>query len=751
MTDNVCPPDSLQENDKHLLITEQGGIAAELNAKRDVSPLVYNPIATRIMVPNIKKYPGFTLSLKKGECYYKKLIFGALNAAYYRYFMTEEFTDNRKRRFRFAKHLWDFLDNYTITKANRTLIFRDFESWRVKEVGVKTQSSGLKWVNLFLLDALELDEFATTIAQPDIDYLHMLTATRPAHPDEIDAVNLNNWFTQHTWLRRDDIGIGDELYTRLSSPRFLMKSFRITVENTLLHIQACKDALLDFFRDSQLSPRALPLVKSYDPSSESRSAFQIRVHKSKEVMFSALCNALSKLNEQPAQLDSALELIVLSHCSRNYRDDTLERLKSMCSLSYSIKKQGGTVMRYNSFLNGGLFDCNFLHALALAAQKTLKDQSIIPVCPAEKLLFSWLMAYQTVQASDIPKLRLSDFKFVRRANGYVTHIECEYWKGRANSIHQVATLPTKDSMGSAVIRYLKDVTSLTDRNVSLTGPYNNQKIGQGAMVGRLMELCQSTTLNNRLTRKHQEQRVAPVFLSAMIKLIHNGSSNCSKQVRCDTYRASKLFGLSLIKTSSVYAKTITFDPTTLLNLNSHTDNTERLNYLGKNNEDWQNRCGRITRAVMSDIAINVLRASNVEKASFESEFMNTVEAIKQRSNDTLSRMKMITEKASGRVDELGLYVVTQSDNSELPDALFLEDSPETVLKLTHYLAELERKHKELLKYAPEFLLSTALPTAEWIECIFDNKKFSNENLKQGQALYRRYANILPSHFTAQIT
>ena len=55
MTDNVCPPDSLQENDKHLLITEQGGIAAELNAKRDVSPLVYNPIATRIMVPNIKK------------------------------------------------------------------------------------------------------------------------------------------------------------------------------------------------------------------------------------------------------------------------------------------------------------------------------------------------------------------------------------------------------------------------------------------------------------------------------------------------------------------------------------------------------------------------------------------------------------------------------------------------------------------------------------------------------------------------
>ena len=115
------------------------------------------------------------------------------------------------------------------------------------------------------------------------------------------------------------------------------------------------------------------------------------------------------------------------------------------------------------------------------------------------------------------------------------------------------------------------------------------------------------------------------------------------------------------------------------------------------------------------------------------------------------RMKLITENASGKVDELGFYKNIQPTNDMLPDALYLEDSPETVLKLTHYLAELECKHRTLLKYAPEFLFATALPTAEWIECLFDNKQFSKESLKQGQALYNRYTDILPPHFTAHIT
>ena len=752
MIDTTYESDNLSTKDKQLLSAEQDRITTELNAKRNVSKLPYNPRTTRITVPKVLQNPSFTLILVNENCHYKNLIFSALNAAYYLYFITDEFTENRKERFIFARHLWDFLKNHTINKSNRALLFREFESWRVKVKGVKTQSTGLKWLNLFLQDALALDDFTATLTQSDVYYLHGLTETMPAPPDEVDAVNLNNWFTKYTWLRRDDIGIGHELYTRLSSPRMLMSSFRVTVENTLLHIQVCKDALIEFFQHIQLSPDALTGSSLLKKKDVSQKQFQVNTFQTKAVIFSMLADALDKLDEQPETLNAALELLVFSHCNPRFRADTLENLKTNSPLNYSIKEKGKTALRYNSLLNIGLFDFDFLGELAITAKKSQNGPRKMPVCKIEKLLFSWLMAYQTVQASDIPKLRLSDFKFVRRANGHITHIECDYWKSRAESVHQIKTLSSKEPIGQAVLRYLEDVTAFTDLSIRLTEPIKYQNLSSGSLIGKLMLLCDETSIKNKLMAKYQEQSISQVFISAMTTLIRNGVNPKTQKARLeksDTLTSEAFFGLSQIKTSAVYTKSVTFDPTTLLNLNSHTDKTERVNYLNKNNEDWHNRCGRVTRAVMSDITINLFRASNSDKELFESEFTNAIETIKQRSNDTLMRMKLITEKASGRVDELGFYKTIQPINGMLPDVLYLEDSPETVLKLTHYLTELERKYTILLKSAPEFLFTTALPTAEWIECLFDNKQFSNESFKQGQALYHRYTDILPPHFTAQ--
>lgn len=754
MTEASHGPGSLRTNEKQLLLTEQARITNELLAKRDVLALPYKTNATLIVVPKVKKFPSFSLILKDESCHYKQLIFSALNAAHYRYFMTGEFTENRKERFIFARHLWDFLKHHTISKSNRALLFREFESWRVKEIGVKTQSTGLKWLNLLLQDALGLDEFASTLSQPDIDYLYSLSETRPAPSDEIDAINLNDWFTKQTWLRRDDLGVGHELYTRLSSPQMLMKSFRVTVENTLLHIQDCKDALIDLFRRAQVMPCAFPDTSPFKKNSELRREHQTNTLRAKESIFSIISDALLKLNERSAALDSSIELLVFSHCTPRFRADTLERLHTNRSVKNSINEKKCSVVRYNSLLNSGLFDCNFLRELATVAQDSQSLHGRIPVCHAEQLMFSWLMAYQTVQASDISKLTLSNFKFVRRVNGHITHIECDYWKGRANTIHLVNTLPTKDSLGRAVLRYIKDVTCLIDRHIPLTVPFKSQNLGTGNLIGRLMLFCGETSFYDRLLSKHQEQRVTLLFLNSMLALIRNGvnpKTQKAKREKCETLTAKVFFGLSQIKTSAVYSKSVTFDPTTLLNTHSHTDRTERKSYLTRENEDWLNRCGRITRAVMNDIATNVFRVSKANKALLESEFIQAFEVIRQRSEETLLRMKLVTEKATGRVDELG-FITTVPLNTQdaLPDALFLEDSPETVLKLMHYLAELERKHKALLISAPEFLFNTVLPTSEWIECLFDDKRFSEDSLKKGLAEYRRFEHILPPHFTSHI-
>jgi hypothetical protein len=154
---------------------------------------------------------------------------------------------------------------------------------------------------------------------------------------------------------------------------------------------------------------------------------------------------------------------------------------------------------------------------------------------------------------------------------------------------------------------------------------------------------------------------------------------------------------------------------------------------------------------MSDIEVNVMRASQTDKRLFRSEFTLALESVKQRVDDTLLRMKIITQKDQGRVDELGFTDKNRFVEGDLPDTLYLEDSPETVMKLHHYLGEFEKKHKLLLSCAPEYLFNTALPTAEWIAMLLDDKtKFTKQSREKGSAMYEEFKSILPPHFTAQI-
>jgi len=201
----------------------------------------------------------------------------------------------------------------------------------------------------------------------------------------------------------------------------------------------------------------------------------------------------------------------------------------------------------------------------------------------------------------------------------------------------------------------------------------------------------------------------------------------------------------------VYARSDTFDPTSLMNPRSHTNDTERERYLVEMNQDWQNNCGRVTRAVMRDLYVNVFTASESDKQLFESEFTKAVEHIKARADDVLACLKVVTKQTSGRVDELGFVRAGSQIKGDLPDTIYIQDSPETVLKLRHFLAQLQEKHVLLRASAPEFLFFTALPTAEWIESLFDNKRFSKASLEKGKAMYGQYQSHLPPHFTAQLS
>jgi hypothetical protein len=734
-------------------LREQAAITAEFKASRKVESLSYDPNATQFAVPQTSHCGPLSISLSGVDCPNKTVIFRALNAAFYLTFFTSDFSESRKGKFLHVRHLWEFLQTITINEKNRAKILKEFETWRVKEHGVKPVSTGLRHVKLFIQDALGFSEFTSTLKQVEQDYLRGLSKTKLAPLGEADAVNLGHWFSQHTWLRRDDVGIGHDLYTRLASPKALMTSFRVTVETTLLHLQASKDALLNFFKETQVTAKDLPqIVAKTNKNNETNNQEYTRILKSHADSLNLLTNKLSSLPHVPVALVDALEIIAFTISSQKYRDDNLKALLSGQKVTYV----SGRGYCFAANIDTGFFDVNFIRQLAIYAHNPINDRVALPVSEAEQRLFSWLMAYQTVQTSDIPKLTASDFKFVRRNNGRVTHIESDYFKGRAGTFHQVKTLSMKEDIGKAVLRYIQDTSGgLSIKDKSLTSTLRTPGFGPLTPVGRLVSMCHLPALYKTLTKNYQTNTTTSVFLDAMKALVTHGVKGKGKteqqRSECETLVKGSFFGLSQIKTSAVYAQSDFYTPTTLNNYNSHTDETEKESYRTLHNPDWVNSCGRVTRAVMSDIEVNVMRASQTDKRLFSSEFTLALESVKQRVDDTLLRMKIITQKDQGRVDELGFTDKNRFVEGDLPDTLYLEDSPETVMKLRHYLEEFEEKHKLLLSCAPEYLFNNALPTAEWIAMLLDDKtKFTKQNREKGFALHEEFKSILPPHFTAQM-
>lgn len=735
---------------KQALLDEQALIAKELQANQDVTPLPYNPNATVLHIPKINSHAAFTITLAPEHCRTRQLIFGVFNAAANRYLMTDDFPETRKEALRVSKHAWRYLDVIALTDENRATWLKDYEAWRVSEDGVKTQSTGLSAIKLMIEDALALGALTETLTDYEREYLLTLANTPLAPLDEADAVNLNQWFTQHTWLRRDDVGIGHDLYTRLGSPKALMSSFRITIENALLYLQTCKDALIDSFRLADITPEDIPALEEI--SGHNRRPAQYHIVAAKAKIINRLRQKLVLLVDDIPHLKNALELVVFTEAKPQYRKEIFDKL--LANQPIKATSHINTAGFFTSTLEAGLFYVGFLRQLALYAVSP-PDNNLMPVSLAESLLFSYLMAYQTVQGSDIAKLTLRDFKFVKRVNGSITHIESDYFKGRAkNNVHKVETLKTKDDIGKAVLRYILDVTALREHDKPLTPLIKKHRFASSNATGLLFLACIDTALWHVINEKHQTLRVAPAFPKAMHAML------CSKvsfdmariaKTPCEVLLPHYFFGFAHIKTSAVYAGSDSFDPTSIINPRSHSNDTERERYLVEMNQEWQNNCGRVTRAVMLDLYVNVFKASESDKQLFESEFTKAVERIKTRANDVLVCLKVVTQQASGRVDELGLVSTGVQIEGDLPDTIYIQDSPETVLKLKHFLAQLQEKHTLLRECAPEFLFFTALPTAEWIESLFDNKRFSKASLEKGQEWFDNYQSHLPPHFTALLS
>lgn len=731
-------------------------ILKEFNTKQPIKHIPFDQHTASFIVPAYEGYNEKVIRLEETDCRYKKLIFSAIYTASYQAFVLGEQPKSWKDELHtFTNTLTDYLNQYEFKSEKEINFFKDFEANRINTDKVKPKSTGLDSLLRWLKSASEFHHFNinSTWQTHFIDSVFEIKVLRN---NEVEQKTLPDWFGYSTWLREDDVGVGHDLYARLASPKALMISFITTITVQLNEIQSAKAALIDFFKANNVQPSDFLLIskKAYQTDSE----FTLKQYQAINVALiklQALYHLNLSTNDANGYLKLALQLVI-RECVRDRYFEIVERRFFANEQLIIYKKSNGIPYPLSKISSHeALFSLRFLNQLAIYAQSRDDQTTDKPKTVGEQTIFAWLMAYQTVQPSDVEKLKLKDFRFVCRNNGRITHIDLEYFKGRANSIHQVRTLEINTLLGQVVLAYIQDLSYVTveDKEKALIAKTNT---GLTAIT-KLFESC-DLEIKASIERHLTKENASSVFIESMLKILRNGirrdfrKQNISNYNKTCKRRVQKgCFSLTAIKNSSVHARSDTFTPTQLINYHSHSDAVERKSYLSESNLEWLNRSGLITRAVMNDMTTNLFRASDKDRAEFISEFTQAAETIKAKKNNTLARMKLITEKSDGQIiDDLGFVKKPPSTEGDMPDTIYLLDTPETIVKLLHYRAEAQRLHYLLASSAPEFLLFTVLPTAEWIEELFDQKSFSKSSTDKGQALYKQFKNHLSPLFHSQL-
>lgn len=327
--------------------------------------------------------------LEDVKCPWKQLIFRALKAAYTQIFIHEETAEGNKDAFNsLAQDFWTFVKFHPNFKgALRTKVIKDFEAYKIDTDKVKPVSAGLSEIKRLINIACTLRSFIQSLSAVERDYLHAITEvkTAPSYHDK-KPINLNTWFTQHSWLRTDEYGVSDAAYTSLGLPKRLISSFSVTTVVGLEQIQQAKGALIEFLNKAQITSELCPRIGDKD-GFESPNKFNQHQKECYQKLLQLIVENRHKGAELP-HFDKAMELILYSNVNDKYLTKQNLRLDTPPPLASIVTTHP-------------VFHCDFLLQLidSLSCQNQKSNKKI--VCRAEEIFFCWLMAVLSVQASNI--------------------------------------------------------------------------------------------------------------------------------------------------------------------------------------------------------------------------------------------------------------------------------------------------------------------------------------------------------------
>ena len=162
--------------------------------------------------------------------------------------------------------------------------------------------------------------------------------------------------------------------------------------------------------------------------------------------------------------------------------------------------------------------------------------------------------------------------------------------------------------------------------------------------------------------------------------------------------------------------------------------------------EWLDRCGRVTRLVMLDLARHIYTV-NPNKEALNTDLDTVRQKAKARHTLMTEMAQVVTGRSDGQANDLSAAEEgNMLTNASFPS--FMLDSPTQVAINLHYIAEFEEKADELARNNPAFFLQEALPKVEILETLFAECRFSS--FEAGQKIYDAYGHKFPPAFKAEI-
>ena len=426
---------------------------------------------------SIQEETNIHIKLDAEACDFKKLIFKCLK---YHINKRVQQTFSKPRINSLSAVCNNFvvwLNDYNLDANNRYTLLNDYQAHHQKDVlerranskrlGNKDKNvqSILKFLLPLIFGGLQSSNHIFLNARENALMENLYNSTKtinPTNPQE----SLASWVGQMDWLRDEEKGMGENLYSCWASPKLAVNSLKKTVATVLYGLQKERVAFTDFLKFlKEKSEMTDPLIEPVDfifQDDESWSGNHRRTeikHFNHALCIKLLDVWLEWLKTEPKKSPSSL-FGYLCGAFFNLKKDFYEEWENLdydCKDSVShflekIKEKGyRRGMRYTKFFS--TTQNNRIKVENFVCNDAIHESFELPLLDIERLCFHMLMASYCVQPSTIEKLTPSSF--VKQVhNNKVTQLHIDYFKPRAQDFKQSHIISALSIEGKALIDFI---------------------------------------------------------------------------------------------------------------------------------------------------------------------------------------------------------------------------------------------------------------------------------------------------------